>query len=83
MTVEPIYSWNRPAGGARDILLMVCAPLLLAGWLVLSAWCVLSLGGLAALSAPSASVAERTTDPGAGHVLISIGAVEFPCGAHR
>ena len=83
MSLEGIHSWDRWSGGAGDLLLMVCAPLLIAGWLALSCWCVLSLGGLAALSARPATVAGRADDRGAGRVVVSIGAVQFPCDTHR
>jgi hypothetical protein len=60
---------------------MVCAALLLAGWLALSSWCVASLGGLAGLALAPASVAAHATDPDAGHLVVSIGPVQFPCGS--
>jgi hypothetical protein len=82
MTLERIHTWDRWGGGARDLLLMVCAPLLLAGWLALSSWCVLSLRGLAGLSGPPATVAARATDRGAGRIVVSIGPVQFPCDTH-
>ncbi|HET6150947.1 MAG TPA: hypothetical protein VFH68_25650 [Polyangia bacterium] len=80
MTIERTHTWDRWAGGAGDLPLMVCAPLLLAGWLALSSWGVLRLGGLAGLSAPPATVAAYATDPAASQVVVSIGPVQFPCG---
>ena len=78
MTGESIHTWDRWAGGAADRLIMVCAPLLLAGWLALSCWCVASLSGLAGLSAPPPTVAAHTTGPGAGPIVVWIGPTQRP-----
>jgi hypothetical protein len=81
MAIQNIHGWDRLADGAEDRVLMFWAPLLLAGWLALSSWAVLSLGGLAGLSAPAATGAAVATGPSAGHLVVSIGAVQL-CSDH-
>ena len=78
MTADRIHSWDRWRGGAKDRLLLVCAPLLLAGWLALSCWCVVSLSALAGLAAPAAPVAARASGQDSGAVVVWIGSEQRP-----
>jgi len=79
MTFEGIETRNSSPSHARDRLMLVSAPVLLAGWAALCIWCLLSLGALTALSAAPTEVTGRATRPDAGLIFISIGRGERPC----